>query len=191
MAFLGRFHPRAGLVASRQRFVHCCHRGWDWIYFAFGLVLLPETAQRPRLHWRTSLISRFHASWVGLPALRVLLLRAKHLFVAANTVLDGLQGIMRRVQIRLPCKGKTLRCLRKCRFIDTSPALSARRDLPARFALFSFSAPSTAAFSSHLGCQTHQTYYFTHLQSRPRRGSPVAHTRFKTLIYLKGFGVGP
>ena len=89
------------------------------------------------------------------------------------------------------CKGKSLRCLRKCRFIDTSPALSARRDLTARFALFSFSAPSTAAFSSHLGCQTHQTYYFTHLQSRPRRGSPVAHTRFKTLIYLKGFGVGP
>jgi len=24
----------------------------------------------------------------------------------------------------------------------------------------------------------------------PRRGSPVARTRFKTLIYLKGFGVG-
>ena len=30
-----------------------------------------------------------------------------------------------------------------------------------------------------------------HLRSRPhRRGSPVARTRFKTLIYLKGFGVG-
>jgi hypothetical protein len=41
------------------------------------------------------------------------------------------------------CKGKSLRCLRKCRFpyIDTSPALS--RHL-------------TAAL--HLGCQTHQTW---------------------------------
>jgi hypothetical protein len=31
------------------------------------------------------------------------------------------------------CKGKSLRCLRKCRFayIDTSPALSARRHLTA------------------------------------------------------------
>jgi hypothetical protein len=43
------------------------------------------------------------------------------------------------------CKGKSLRCLRKCRFpyIDTSPALSVRRHL-------------TAAL--HLGCQTHQTW---------------------------------
>jgi hypothetical protein len=32
-----------------------------------------------------------------------------------------------------PCKGKRLRCLRKCRFpyIDTSPALSVRRHLTA------------------------------------------------------------
>jgi len=88
------------------------------------------------------------------------------------------------------CKGKSLRCLRKCRcsYIDTSPALSARRDLTA--ALRYSARPPQRPSRSHLGCQTHQTYYFAHLQSRPRRGSPVARTRFKTLIYLKGFGAG-
>jgi hypothetical protein len=46
------------------------------------------------------------------------------------------------------CKGKSLRCLRKCRlsYIDTSPPLSARRHLTA--ALW---GPSRL----HLGCQTH------------------------------------
>src|SRR6516165_1055393 len=46
------------------------------------------------------------------------------------------------------CKGKSLRCLRKCRFayIDTSPALSARRHLTAAL------RPSRL----HLGCQSHQ-----------------------------------
>src|SRR6516165_1329570 len=44
---------------------------------------------------------------------------------------------------------------------------------------------------THPSCQIHQTYYFAHLQSRPyHRRSPVARTRFKTLIYLKGFGAG-
>jgi hypothetical protein len=44
------------------------------------------------------------------------------------------------------CKGKSLRCLRKCRFayIDTSPAVSARRHL-------------TAALRPSRFCQTHQT----------------------------------
>src|SRR5215471_4913202 len=88
------------------------------------------------------------------------------------------------------CKGKSLRCLRKRRFsyIDTSPALSARRDVTAALR-YSARLPQRPS-RLHLGCQTHQTYYFAHLQSRPRRGSPVARTRFKTLIYLKGFGVG-
>src|SRR5262249_3663839 len=47
------------------------------------------------------------------------------------------------------CKGKSLRCLRKGRFsyIDTSPALSARRHLTDAL------RPSRL----HLGCQTHQT----------------------------------
>src|SRR5262244_2432278 len=88
------------------------------------------------------------------------------------------------------CKGKSLRCLRKCRFsyIDTSPALSARRNLTAalRYSAYPPQRPSR----SHLGCQTHQTYYFAHLQSRPRRGSRVVRTRFKTLTCLKRFGAG-
>src|SRR5262245_47788632 len=47
------------------------------------------------------------------------------------------------------CKGKSLRCLRKSRFayIDTSPALPARRPLTA----------ALRPFRLHLGCQTHQT----------------------------------
>src|SRR6516165_6125431 len=54
------------------------------------------------------------------------------------------------------CKGKSLRCLRKCRFsyIDTSPALPAKRHLTA--ALRYSARPSRL----HLGCQTHQTYCF-------------------------------
>ena len=54
------------------------------------------------------------------------------------------------------CKGKSLRCLRKLRFlyIDTSPALSARRHLTA--ALCYSARPSRL----HLGCQTRQTYCF-------------------------------
>src|SRR5262245_24315838 len=52
-----------------------------------------------------------------------------------------------------------------------------------------FSAPSTAAFSvaSRL---SNSSDIFAHLQSRPRCGSPVARTKFKTLIHLKGFGAG-
>src|SRR5262249_32823400 len=88
------------------------------------------------------------------------------------------------------CKGKSLRCLRKRRFsyIDTSPALSARRYLTA--ALRYSARPPQRPSRSHLGCQTNQTYYFAHLQSRPRRGSRVARTRFKVLIYLKRFSAG-
>ena len=89
------------------------------------------------------------------------------------------------------CKGKSLRCLRKCRcsYIDTSPALSARRDLTA--ALRYSARPPQRPSRSHLGCQTHQTYYFAHLQSRPHcRRSLTARARFKTLIYLKGFDAG-
>ena len=77
------------------------------------------------------------------------------------------------------CKGKSLRCSRKCRFsyIDTSPALSARRHLTD--ALRPSACPPQRPSRLHLGCQTHQTYYFAHLQSPYCRGSPVARIRFK------------
>ena len=64
------------------------------------------------------------------------------------------------------CKGKSLRCLRKCRFayIDTSPALAARRHL-------------TAALHPprlHLGCQTHQTWCAPgHLGAAPCSAHPI------------------
>src|SRR5262249_43145459 len=56
------------------------------------------------------------------------------------------------------CKGKSLRCLRKCRFsyIDTSPALSARRHL--RAALRYSACPPHRPSCLDLGCQTHQTW---------------------------------
>jgi hypothetical protein len=58
-------------------------------------------------------------------------------------------------------KGKSLRCLRKCRFpyIDTSRALSARRHLTA--------APRRPS-RLRLGCQTHQTYCFQTSSEPPR-----------------------
>src|SRR5262249_52918071 len=102
----------------------------------------------------------------------------------------GIGGSHRVASANSPaCKGKSLRCLRKCRssYIDTSPALVALRPLTA--ALLYPARPPQRLSRSHLGCQTHQTYFFAHLQSRPRRGSPVARTRFK-LIYLKRFGAG-
>src|SRR5262245_51803245 len=52
-----------------------------------------------------------------------------------------------------------------------------------RFALFS--APSTAAFSV-----ASRPSNSSDILLPPHRGSPVARTRFETLIYLKGFGVG-
>jgi hypothetical protein len=71
------------------------------------------------------------------------------------------------------CKGKNLRCLRKCRlpYIDTSPALS--RQLTA--ALW---GPSRL----HLGCQTHQTWCAPrHFGAVPSpNGSPVQRAQFKT-----------
>ena len=56
------------------------------------------------------------------------------------------------------CKSKSLRCLRKCRFsyIDTSPALPARRHLTA--ALRYSACPPHRPSCLHLGCQTHQTW---------------------------------
>src|SRR5262245_36860041 len=56
------------------------------------------------------------------------------------------------------CKCKSLRCSRKCRFsyIDTSPALSARRHLTA--ALRYSARPPQRPSRSHLGYQIHQTY---------------------------------
>src|SRR5262249_3197988 len=54
------------------------------------------------------------------------------------------------------CKGKSLRCLRKCRlsYIDTSPALSARRHLTA--ALRYSAHPPQRPSRLHLCCQAHQ-----------------------------------
>ena len=56
------------------------------------------------------------------------------------------------------CKGKSLRCLRKCRFlyIDTSPALSARRHLTA--ALRYSARPPQRPSRSRPGRPNHQTY---------------------------------
>src|SRR6516162_3156861 len=90
------------------------------------------------------------------------------------------------------CKGKSLQCLRKCRFsyIDTSRALSARRHLTAAFG-YSARTPQRPS-RLHLGCQTHQTWCALPdiFRAAPRRRSPVARTRFKPLIYLNGFGAG-
>jgi hypothetical protein len=67
---LGRFHPRAGLVASRQRFVHCCHRAWTDI-------------SKSRQPARSSNASRASPLLGRLSRMRDLLLRAKDLFIAA------------------------------------------------------------------------------------------------------------
>jgi len=77
-------------------------------------------------------------------ASRDLFICAKDLFVEAK---DG--------KVR---KGKSLRCLRKCRFsyIDTSPALPARRHLTA--ALRYSACPPHRPSCLHLGCQTRQTW---------------------------------
>jgi hypothetical protein len=72
------------------------------------------------------------------------------------------------------CKGKSLRCLRKCRFsyIDTSPALPARRH---RTAALRYSAcPPHRPSCLHLGCQTHQTWCAPgHLGAAPCSAHPI------------------
>ena len=64
-------------------------------------------------------------------------------------------------------KGRSPRCLHKCRFlyIDTSPALSARHHLTA--ALRYSARPPQRPSRSYLGCQTHQTYYFRIFRAAP------------------------
>jgi hypothetical protein len=57
-----------------------------------------------------------------------------------------------------------------------------------RFALFS--APCTAAFSVASRLSNSSDILLRASSEPPRRGSPVARTRFKTLIYLKGFDAG-
>src|SRR5215471_15047310 len=76
------------------------------------------------------------------------------------------------------CKGKSLRCLRKCRFsyIDTSPALSARRHLTAALR-YSAYPPHRPSCCLHLGCQTHQTWCAPGHLGAP---SPVQRAQFKT-----------
>src|SRR5262249_24523535 len=71
----------------------------------------------------------------------------------------GIGGSHRVASANSPaCKGKSLRCLRKCRssYIDTSPALSALRHLTA--ALRYSARPPQRPSRSHLGYQIHQTY---------------------------------
>ena len=75
------------------------------------------------------------------------------------------------------CKGKSLQCLRKCRFsyIDTSPALSARRHLTA--ALRYSARPPHRTSCLHLARQTHQTWCAPGHLGAP---SPVQRTQFRT-----------
>jgi hypothetical protein len=65
------------------------------------------------------------------------------------------------------CKGKSLRCLRKCRFsyIDTSPALSARRHLTAALRYSEGLPQRPFPVASRLSLIRHTA--FRHLQSRP------------------------
>ena len=83
------------------------------------------------------------------------------------------------------CKDKNLRCLRKCRFayIDTSPALSARRHLTA--ALLYSARPPHRPSCLHLGCQTHQTWCAPrHLGAAPSSNwSPVQRAQFTTFCW--------
>src|SRR5262245_21904841 len=77
------------------------------------------------------------------------------------------------------CKGKSLRCLRKCRFayIDTSPALSARRH------------PTAALRPSrlHLGCQSHQTWCAPgHLGAAPCSAHPIQSFLPGTTVAIVG-----
>src|SRR6516165_6234121 len=54
-----------------------------------------------------------------------------------------------------------------------------------------FSTVPMPAFSVASRLSNSSDILFAHLQSRPHcRRSPVAPARFKTLIYLKGFGAG-
>src|SRR5262245_60589986 len=79
------------------------------------------------------------------------------------------------------CKGKSLRCLRKCCFscIDTSPALPARRHLTA--ALRYSACPPHRPSCLHVGCQTHQTWCAPDISEPPRANwSPVQRAQFKT-----------
>ena len=77
------------------------------------------------------------------------------------------------------CKGKSLRCLRKCRFayIDTSPALSARRHLTAAL------RPSRW----HLGCHSHQTWCAPgHLGAAPCSAHPIQNLLPGTTVAIVG-----
>ena len=77
------------------------------------------------------------------------------------------------------CKGKSLQCLRKCRFsyIDTSPALSARRHLTAAL------RPSCL----HLARQTHQTWCAPgHLGAAPCSAHPIQNFLPGTTVAIVG-----
>ena len=81
------------------------------------------------------------------------------------------------------CKGKSLRCLRKCRFayIDTSPALPARRHLTAAL------RPSRW----HLGCQSHQTWCAPeHLGAAPCSAHPIQNFLPGTTVAIVGVRLG-
>ena len=144
--FLSRFAAAQGFVALRQTFVRRCHGVGAWTCLLLSNAL-PGNCSDPG----------------GAP-------RNGRARTAGTSELGGeltyqrfsCSGVMAARQPRNSpaCKGKSLRCLRKCRFayIDTSPALSARRHLTAAL------RPSR----SHLGCQTHQTYCFRTFSEPPR-----------------------
>src|SRR5262245_56944939 len=117
--FLSRFASSPGLVALRQRFVCRCHGVGAWTCLLLSNAL-PGNCSDPG----------------GAP-------RNGRARTAGTSELGGeltyqrfsCSGVMAARQPRNSpaCKGKSLRCLRKSRFayIDTSPALSARRHLTA------------------------------------------------------------
>jgi len=85
------------------------------------------------------------------------------------------------------CKGKRRRCLRKCRFsyIDTSPALPARRHLTA--ALCYSACPPHRPSCLHLGCQTHQTWCAPgHLGAAPCSAHPIQNFLPGTTVAIVG-----
>ena len=85
------------------------------------------------------------------------------------------------------CKGKRQRCLRKCRFsyIDTSPALPARRHLTA--ALCYSACPPHRPSCLHLGCQTHQTWCAPgHLGAAPCSAHPIQNFLPGTTVAIVG-----
>ena len=84
------------------------------------------------------------------------------------------------------CKGKSLRCLRKCRFsyIDTSPALPARPHLTAALRYSACRPHRTSCL--HLGCQTHQTWRAAPCQLAACSAPPIQNSSPGTTVAIVG-----